>query len=263
MKDFSVLSWNIQGETNITGHTRLSKVKPCLEAATADVLVLQEVCNARALLERCKLTDRYPHVYVPVSNTKPYGNRSIVVSKFPIVQSVDIVFPNFGQERSLENAARVDINLGEQVLRIYSCHFPIFRAGPALRLKQLEFVFADAAQHTGPVIVCGDLNTTIPAPGINRVIINTWHMEPQRDFIIDGKKLAVDEREVVNQFANQHGCTEALPLWTSTWSPFKTKLWELFSLKLDWFMVKGLHVTNYSLDDYISDHRAITVHVSI
>lgn len=264
MQTISVLSWNIQGDTNITGHTSLAKIKPHLLETTADILVLQEALHAQTMLSNIGLARAY-YTFVPESNTKPKTgfNHSVVLSTYPIEEASEIMFPNWGQQRYLESVTKADIRIDTHILRIYNCHFPIFRAGIATRVKQLEYVLADSLTHTGPIIICGDLNTTTPKEGWRKKIIQTWHMQPSADRMVYGKEVTVDERELFNTILSTYGFTEVLNLTTSTWSPFKTKHWELFNLKLDWFMIKNLTPINYTLGRYVSDHRPIEVRLRV
>lgn len=264
MQTISILSWNIQGDTNITGHTRFSKVKPYLQATPADILILQEALHAQTLLSSIGSLRPY-NTYIPESNTRPKNgfNHSVVLSSYPIQAASELVFPDWGQQRYLENVTKVDVHIGKHILRIYNCHFPIFRTGIATRVKQLEYVLADSLTHTGPTIICGDLNTTTPKDGWRKRIIQTWHMQPGIDAMVDGVKVKTDERELFNTILRRHDFTEVLNIDTPTWSPFKTKNWELFDLKLDWFAVKDLVVVDYTLGKYVSDHRSIKVQLQI
>lgn len=264
MQTISVLSWNIQGDTNITGHTRFSKVLPYLQTTPADILILQEALHAQTLLSSIGSLHAY-NSYIPESNTRPKNgfNHSVVLSTYPIQTASEIIFPDWGQQRYLENVTRVDVLIGTHILRIYNCHFPIFRAGIATRAKQLEYTLADSLTHTGPIIICGDLNTTTPPDGWRKRIIQTWHMQPEADAMVNGTKVKTDERELFNTILRAHGFIEVLNIGTPTWSPFKTKYWQLFGLKLDWFAVRDLTIVDYTLGEYVSDHRSIKVRLKV
>ena len=77
--------------------------------------------------------------------------------------------------------------------------------------------------------------------------------------LIDGNFITGDERELFNKKVRSAGFQEALDLYQPTWSPWKTTKWEMFKLKLDWFLVKNLEVQKAELGPYISDHRPIKV----
>lgn len=181
----------------------------------------------------------------------------MLLSKYPFLRADEIIFPPENHNVPLENCIRSDIRINDQILRIYNCHLGIYKVGITTRLKQLEHILSDARGHYGPTIICGDMNVTVPKTGWNRRIITLWHQEPKQEMSVNGKFIDYDERELFNETINRYGFKEALDLYTPTWSPFKSKHWELFNLKLDWFIFKNLGTTDIRLGDYTSDHRAI------
>lgn len=252
MENFSVLNWNAQGQINITGYTFFKKIQKFLAVHPYDIIVLQEMPE-RKLKNLVGLKD----YHVAASENK------MVLSKYPIANTEVLNFPTFNKKVKLGNSLKVDIKIGQKILRLYNCHFAIFRVGMATRLKQLEHIISDSQSHTGPTIICGDMNVTIPKVGLNRKIITLWHQEPKREMVSEGRYIKMDERERFNRLAEKHGFKEVLDLYAPTWSPFKSGLWELFKLKLDWFLVKNLSVDKANLGDYISDHRPIIVSCNI
>ena len=121
----------------------------------------------------------------------------------------------------------------------------------------------DAQNHDGPVIICGDMNVTIPPIGWKRTVAMLWHQEPRNEMYINGELIKQDERELFHAQAQKGGFTETFNIRTATWSPFKTKHFEPGELKLDWFLTKNMTVTKSSLSDYISDHRSMNVEIEI
>lgn len=267
MQNLSIISWNTQRELNFTGYTSFKKVQSYLKKTSTDIIALQEMCDAKEMLESIPNFKSY-NVFIPqfnkIENDGNSGhNYNVIISKYPILKADEIVFPRWNKDKILENCSRVDIQLDDKVLRIYNCHFAIFRAGIKTRLKQLEYILSDARGHNGPVVVCGDLNVTIPKMGWNRMIIKLWHQEPQKEMFINEKLINYDERELFNGVIKKYGFKECLDLYTPTWSPFKSKIWELFKLKLDWFMVKDIKVVDIKLGEYVSDHRSIQAKIVI
>ena len=263
MQNVSVLSWNIQGKVNITGYTFFNKVKSHLISYSPDIIALQEMCDAEKILKNIQAFKKY-NMFIPKFNRggdsrNPGFNHNVLLIKYPILRADEITFPQWNQNAPLENCTRADIQLNNQVLRIYNCHFAIFKVGIATRLKQLEYILSDSRSHKGPIIICGDMNVTIPKMGWNRKVIARWHQEPAQEMSINGTLIDYDERELFDKTISQYGFEEVLDLYTPTWSPFKSKIWEMFKLKLDWFMVKNVEVTNVKLGDYVSDHRPIEV----
>jgi endonuclease/exonuclease/phosphatase family metal-dependent hydrolase len=267
MQNFSIQSWNTQRELNLTGNTSFKKVQTHLKTFSGDIIALQEMCNAKELLENIPNFKSYNFFIPRLNKTKdkrvPGCNYNVILSKYPILKADEIAFPEWNKNVILENCTRADIQLDEKILKIYNCHFAIFRVGIETRLRQLEYILEDAKNHTGPVIICGDMNVTIPKVGWNRRIISLWHQEPKKEMFIDGKFINYDERELFNRIINQYGFREILDLYTPTWSLFKSKIWELFKLKLDWFMVKDIEITEFHLNDYVSDHKSIGVNCRV
>jgi endonuclease/exonuclease/phosphatase family metal-dependent hydrolase len=266
MTNFSVVSWNIQGKRNFTGYTSFKKVKRHLRKASPDIIALQEICDAEELLKGVENLKGY-NVFIPNINRRDKNrqvgyNHNVILSKYPIIKSYEIHFPQWAKNINLENCSVADIQINNQILRIYNCHFAVFRVGIATRLKQLEYILADSNNHSGPIIICGDMNVTIPKIGWNRRIISLWHQEPKEEMSVNGKFIDGEEKEIFNEIGNRYGFKEVLSLDIPTWSPFKSKIWEMFHLKLDWFMVKNLVLTRCELGEYVSDHKAIEVHLA-
>lgn len=262
MKTFSVLSWNVQGKLNLTGYTSFKKIEPYLRNATHDILALQEMPDARVKLKPTGILRSY-NAYIPRFNSLRYNrergfNQNILLSKHPFIRVSELTFPSW-ENHPLENCIRADVQIAKIAVRIYVCHFQIFKTGVSTRLRQLERIFADAKRHTGPIIICGDLNTTIPKPGWRRTLTDIWHQEPIDELIINGKLLTSEERSLFKKDILEHGYTEVLGPRTPTWSPFKTPAWQLFKRKLDWFIIKDLKPLDYKLGEYVSDHRAVHV----
>ena len=251
MQNFSVLSWNIQGNFYRGTGTKFSKIAPFLQRNNFDIICLEEIPNAATKLNSFKGFN----IFIPESNK--IGNRefnhNVVITKFPIVDGGELKFSSTHASILLENTTYVTVKLENALLRLYVCHFAIDGAGPSTRLKQLEQVASHAAQHQGPSVICGDMNVTIPKLSTSRIIIKYWHQEPESE-MRDG-----DEREIFNKTAQRHGYREVFDLYTPTWSPFHSKKAELFKLKLDWFFTKNLTVSNRTMGPYISDHRPLIV----
>lgn len=257
------MSWNTQGKVNVTGFTRYKKIIPHITESAADIIALQEVHNAEQRLANDRALREY-HIFIPRrnkrSNNRTTGyNSNVILSRYPLLDAREVVFPREHERAQVENCSRADIQVENQIVRMYSVHFPIYRTGAATRLRLLEFLIEDASLHSGPVIICGDLNTASPKAGLKRVIIHAWHRPQRQDLYIKGAKIHTDERDLFAQSIRTHGFTETLDIDTPTWSPFKSRHLELFGLKLDWFIIKNMHVERYTLGTYVSDHKSVQV----
>ncbi len=271
-KTFSVLSWNVQSTFRrppalrwdtvwhlVAGYTPFSKVLPILMGGLNGIVVLQEMHDAEIKLAQDQRFSEY-HIFIPVLNSKIHHgkkgfNSNVILSKFPIVAAREIVFPD--TKKNTENCTCVDIEVERQIVRIYACHFPVFGVGAATRLTYLKYITSDAAAHAGPVIICGDLNTAIPASGSRRIMVRLWHQVFRSELLVAGQVPKEDERFLLKEALESSGFHDVLDIDMPTWSPFKSNRLELFGLKLDWLAVKGAHVETVEVGEYISDHRSI------
>ncbi len=247
---FSVLTWNIHGKRHIT-KTNFAKVVPALESLRTDILCLQEAQEARDRLHKIRALWGFEQVFP----SRGY-NQNVILSRFPVLAHGDVVFPKL-VNTWLENALWADIAVAGTVVRVYNCHFGIVGAGPSSREQQLDFICDHAESHKGPVIVCGDLNTTIPRKGLRRKLVQLFHLQPEQKMNVGGKTFDHDERYAIVKVAERRGFREVTDISQATWRVYPFD-WELFSLKLDWFLVRGLDTHDVRMYPYITDHRAIT-----
>jgi len=247
--NFSVLNWNIEGSKYYT-KTNLSKIIPNLEKSEADIFCLQEAQELRENLYSLTTLQGLNYVF-----PEDLRDRNIILSKFPVMASGEITFPRL-TNITLERALWADIKINDQTLRIYNCHLEVIGVGPKQRVDQLKFVLEAAKQHDGPVIICGDMNTVIPLAGIGRKIIQWFHKVTNDNLISDKQYSHQDERHLFLQTAQQAGFNETIDLLKSTWCIMPLR-WEIFSLKLDWFLVRNIKTPEISLGRYVSDHRSV------
>ncbi len=253
MTEFLVFDWNTQGNFNYTGYTSLKKRKEVLSKVRADIITLQEFPHAQNKIRTIKNLAGYNCFCLEPGNP----NNNVILSKFPILSAAEIKFPVINGHSNFRGCLRADIKIGDQILRLYNCHFEIFGVAIDSRQKQLNHIIADSQNFQGPTIICGDMNTTIPKAGLNRSIISFWHHEPKAEMMIGGKYFESDERNLFNKLAYNKGFKEVFDICTPTWLMLKTQKWEMFKLKLDWFLIKNLIVKNSKLYPYISDHRPL------
>ncbi len=248
---FSVVTWNIQGTKHFT-HTRFDKIEPVLDQIPADILCLQE---AQSIIMNPAHSGRFASVHAVLpANTIDHN---VILSNLTVVSKGGIAFP-FSWKKPAEKTVWITVQAGGKNVKIYNCHFAIIGIGPAERAQQLEIVIADANKHQGPVIICGDFNTTIPPAGLGRKIVQFFHREPNESIQIAGQIFLSDERYPFLKMAQREGFQEVTDITQATWcvSPLKC---ELFHLKLDWFLVRDLVASRVVLGDYISDHRSLLV----
>jgi len=253
---FKVLDWNIQGRKYYTS-TNLSKIVPILEGVDADILCIQESQDLKKQLPNITAL----RSYYPVLAQNEGWNDNLILSRLPVLSSGDLSFPST-TETVLEGALWADIDVSGHVLRIYSCHMGIIGLGPKDRIRQLEHVLEHSSTHVGPAIICGDMNTTIPPAGIRRKIVQWFHREPDDSIPVNGQNFISDERYVFAEIAERAGFRESIDITKSTWC-IPPLCFELFDLKLDWFLVRDVKVQNVALSDYVSDHRSVTAECTL
>jgi endonuclease/exonuclease/phosphatase family metal-dependent hydrolase len=252
---FSMISWNVQGTKHYTS-TKFQKIRPILENSQADIFCFQEgqgILNHREDI-KWKKNLRY-EAFLEDSEG---GN--LILSRFPIIQSQNITFQHLNKRPS-GKVIRADVKIEEKIVRIYNCHFGIVGIGPRERAKSLKTIIKDSETTSGPIIICGDLNTTIPAKGWRRRIIQSFHKEPPENPMDNPEFFDKDERYHIQDIARRYGFRDNLKITQSTWSlPFR---FEFAKLKLDWFLTKGVEGVSCTLNKYVSDHRMISADLLI
>lgn len=270
MKSFSVLSWNIMGKTwhiiDKTFFSELSRKKihkqiiKFIDLNNPDIICLQEAPqylphNLDEYLQKVGY-----HWTGDRSGKK--SNFNIIASKFPFINSGEVILENADNvtskrmSTSLSVCLWVDCSIGESLMRIYNCQFRIRGTGIDERISFLKDILKHAESINHPVVICGDMNTTIPKQGFARKIVELVHNEPDSSMYSDGEYHPHDERFIFNSVAEKFGFREVSDLNRATWAlPYTS--WELFKLKLDWFFIKKVECKKYFLGQYITDHRPI------
>lgn len=249
---FSLLSWNIHGKNPVI-NTRISKIVPELERVPADILCLQEARRAKALLRTLPGLLEYSKI-IPATKS----NDNVILSKHHVERHGEIAFPTTWAF-SLENALWADVVIAERTVRVYNCHFGIIGFGPSTRLEQLRYVLDHAERHTGPSIICGDLNTVGQNKGFGRVVLRTCNLSFPGEYTIEGEELLEEERYLLARVAEERGFREATDMTQATWR-LPHSPWEPFNMKLDWLLVRGIDTPSVSLLPYVTDHKAIHAH---
>jgi len=186
---------------------------------------------------------------------------NVILSRFPIVTSGVINLAETFAKPS-GKVLWADIKIGDKTIKVYNCHFGIVGSGPRTRIESLKIILQDSKKYSLPTIICGDLNTTIPARGWKRKITQWFHNEPDSSLFTEGKYPDDDERYSLLAVAEQDGFQETTDINRTTWVVSSLNL-EIFRLKLDYFLVKGLKANKSLLSGYISDHRSIFTLMSI
>lgn len=248
--NFSILDWNIQGTKYYTS-TKLSKVLPVFETVKADIICIQEGQEIVSTIKSISTLESFNLI----SSDKNRHGTNVILSKFPIISNGKLGLP-LSSPYALDNIIWASLEIGGQVLKIYNCHLEIIGVGSQERADKLRYILMDAKNHPGPVIVCGDFNTTIPEKGIRRKIVQLFHHQSNNSLVSNPLYSHQDERYHFIDVAKEEGFFESLDISQSTWcvSCFGFKI---FNFKLDWLLVRGLKLLDVELGEYISDHKSI------
>lgn len=258
MKNFSVLTWNVQGR-KLLADTPFTNIMPFLETTPAEIVCLQEIPDAHRKLSLLKYFGQYHMVISHLNLAHPLKehNHTVILSKYPVLAHGEVNFPPLIKNKPLERASWADLLINDKKLRIYNCHLGVLRMGIPERQQQLAAILRHAAKAgTRPVIICGDMNTCIPPKGPARQIIKKFHRIPEHSFYHQGKYYNRDERHVFARAALAAGFADITDPVQTTWCIPKIKL-EIFKLKLDWFFIKNLQAQKLTYGPYISDHRPL------
>lgn len=253
--NFSILDWNIQGTQYYT-KTSFDKISPTLKRSKADIFCIQEGQDLISKFNKIAKFKSFHHVF----SEENKDGANVIFSRFPIVSSGEFN-PNLNTDKPLGKILWADIKIGNEIVKIYNSHFEIDGVGPKDRIALLKFIFNDSKEHQGGVIICGDLNTTIPENGIGRKIVQFFHSEKNISLIKNKKKSEDDERYYFLETAKKAGFRDVLDISKTTWC-IDLFHWEILHLKLDWFFIRELTVDKVTLNKYISDHKSIFVHCS-
>lgn len=267
---FSVLSWNIQGK-KFFGTTRFSKILPRIADIKPSLICFQEFLHHDEQVSALTELGYHRHV-IPHSEKRMFGdfihiNQNAIFSRHPIHRSGEVLFEdikiNSKINRIVEHTTWVDVQIGEPWVRIYSCHFRVRGLGIRSRIQQLKDVINHSRDFKGPVIICGDFNTTTVPEGWKRTLIRLFNRQPKNEMIINGEIFKGDERDVISSEAEKYGFVDALRKDISTWSPFRSNAFEMFHLKLDWFLHSNVHIRHATVGPYVSDHRYVLVECEV
>jgi endonuclease/exonuclease/phosphatase (EEP) superfamily protein YafD len=142
-----VIAFNV----NIS-NDRLTDIAGYLDSMAADVAVLEEVSPANAE-KLAALLPRLPHRY---SAEKDGVWGVLILSRWPLIA------PQPATQDGRRFAARVDIDLGDRIFRLYGVHlnWPVMPATASVRNAQLELLGRELSECPHACIAVGDFNVT-------------------------------------------------------------------------------------------------------
>jgi endonuclease/exonuclease/phosphatase family metal-dependent hydrolase len=154
-----IMSWNIY-----KNNRRLDTAVGFLGAAGCDVICLQEV--PEAALPRFLALMPYAAIADERMSFKGSGRvdhlKLVILSRFPIIKQgaglhAPLTEPSHRYDDFTLEYAWADIQVAEEVVRVYNTHFMCV-TGPTRRLSQLTEVLQHSEVPTR-TIICGDFNT--------------------------------------------------------------------------------------------------------
>lgn len=245
----------------------MKRVVDLVKSCRPQVFCLQEITSHRVADAIQKMTG-YDYVISERVNTHfPFVIRhfhNVTFSQLPIRKTGNILFKTWGRSKKRDfttNILWTDLTLKSgNSIRVYNCHFTSKRLGMVERKEILLEVIRHAKSGLKPVIICGDMNTMIPAKNefvrFRKVFHKAFNRIPTPDPEILGDYAHLDERYHFLDVARSHGYEEAADIKSSTWCVPFTGV-EMINTKLDWLLYKGLNKIDYRLGPWIGDHRSI------
>lgn len=239
----------------------LKKSLVYLKSLNAEILCLQELPIEVLVFKNAAFLSKYKVVEVRNSFV---GASTTILSKLPIVNEGTVTFPQIPDNTVTRpsECPWADIQVDNGLIRIYNCRFQIRDIGIKERLQFLSIVLEHSRELARPVIVCGDMNTTVPRKGWKRRIVQIVHREPDKSMFVNGREYTRDERHIFNRKAQEYNFREIIGLDKSTWSVPYTCI-KLFRLKLDWFLVRGVEPINVTIGPCITDHKPLVVNFNM
>lgn len=245
---------------NIFLSKRLKKLIKFINEQQADIYCLQEIRGQRVAKKISQKTS-YPFL-LSESTTAMYRYKmhNLFLTKLKILKSGHLLFLKPRKVRGSSSAGLsfwATLKKDSKKFRIYNCHLSVAGVHPQERLKLLQKIIKHSQKFNGPVIICGDMNTVLPDKPRNIRIVKWFTKTPlTKDELIQFKRERKNEAHDFYALAKKLGFAEAAELHKNTWVlPFTR--WELFGLKLDWMLYKGLVKHNHTVGKPIGDHKAI------
>lgn len=176
-QQFTALSYNIK-----SGRAGgLDRLLSAIKGSQAEVILLQEVDNQRrstgSVDQAAWFASRLGGWNSAFGRNVTFGDGlygTAVVSKFPIVSSVNTPLPNIGRAQP-RGLLHVVINVSGVEVSIYSTHLD--NTSNEIRARQGATIASILARDPRPKIIGGDMNAGISSPplrAMSGVVTDTW-----------------------------------------------------------------------------------------
>jgi endonuclease/exonuclease/phosphatase (EEP) superfamily protein YafD len=225
----------------------------------ADVYCLQEIRNLKTA-ERISRKTGYE--FIISSGWRAFYRMKLHTAIFTNMQKDNHGELDFTKTRRVYGnhfggkALWVNLKIGKKIIRIYSCHLSPTGLSIEKRLSVLEEILNHSQKFHGPILIGGDMNTTLPEKGKGTRLIRWWSRIPRVDIVKNRGKFRQNEKHAFYEQLKSSGFEESLSLDKNTWVlPYTKK--EMFKLKLDWLIYKNLDKISAKLGPIIGDHKSI------
>jgi len=260
---------NIDGQSNMARKIKIVtqncflglpfwKVKRLMRETQADVVCLQEVTSQWFVKKVNKLSKHEVVITKPERALAVLAMRNATLSRLPLWTSGELKYERLTRKRKNPLAGQVlwaDVKSGKTLVRIYNCHMAVFGIGMEDRAEMLSDIAKHAKKFTGPVVICGDMNTMMPERRPAWWVAKIWGRFPNPSSEVSDYQ-HLGEKYYFKDMALKHGFTEMGNIDRQTWRmPFLR--WGFWQPKLDWMMYKGLSPVDYKLGPWIGDHRGV------
>lgn len=246
---------------------RTAKVIRMINKLKAHVYCLQEIRSQR-IAEIIKKKTNLDYIFSNSHHTFLHiSTFNVLYTNLPILNSGELEFirEEFdGRDHFVGTALWATVNYGRKKVRIYNCYLNISRCGMKDRDSALRSIIKHSAEFKGPIVICGDMNTSIPTRKIHRRLLNWFHHVPESDVTEFGLYAHINEKYYFYDLAKKLGFQEITDINYPTWTfPLPKIKLNFPEIKLDWFLIKNFRDYEYKFGPFIGDHKSIISELTI
>jgi endonuclease/exonuclease/phosphatase family metal-dependent hydrolase len=153
----TVMTYNIHEAINVNNQLDLYGILTTIQAASPDILVLQEVDTGVIMsggTDQARWLAQHLNMYLaPVTSTDHIWQSDVILSKYPILDYDSIILQSPSEDDTL---LRADIEIAGQEVSVYAVHFSAFSS--ADRRIQADAALPWITSTPGLKIWAGDFN---------------------------------------------------------------------------------------------------------
>ncbi|NCC50481.1 MAG: EEP domain-containing protein [Spartobacteria bacterium] len=174
-KSLRVLTYNVHNCAGMDGHVSVRRIARVIERERPDIIALQEVDVGRSRSDwedqsvvLARYLEMFPHFHAAIQiKEERYGDA--ILSRLPstLVRAGALPYRHAWLVDEPRGALWVQVDIGEgRIVNVFNTHFGLWRRE---RREQAEALLSAEWLHhpdcTGPVILCGDFNSS-PRSGV-------------------------------------------------------------------------------------------------